>query len=79
MICPKCEGGTIKEIIFKKDKRVASLCDFCGAVWYEDESIGMNTGHYIHSLTKGDDMVYTFIDADANNEELKSVMYSEFK
>lgn len=73
MTCPKCEEGKIKKILFKKDNRIGFLCDFCGAVWIEGENIKLTSGHVIESLKKDDEMEYTFVDIDKEDEESKSV------
>lgn len=76
MMCPKCEEGTIRKILFKKDNRTGFLCDFCGAVWFEGENISFASGHTIQSLTKDDEIEYSLVDVD---EKDKSVMYPKFK
>lgn len=78
MKCPKCEEGIIRKIVFKKGNSNGFLCEFCGAVWEEEEDIAENTGHPILSFTKDDDMAYTFVDAEDRDEDT-SVMYPKFK
>lgn len=78
MKCQKCEEGMISKIMFKKDQKIAYLCEFCGRVWFENEDIAVSPGHMIQALTKGGEMEYTFVDRE-KDENSKSVMYPKFK
>ena len=79
MVCPKCDEGRLEKILFKKDKSVGFLCDFCGNVWLEGESIQSSTGHIIESLTKNNGREYAIADSDEKDGESKSVMYPKVK
>lgn len=79
MICPKCDEGQVKKILFKKSECVGFLCDSCGTAWLGDENINVASGCPIRALTKDDDMEYTFIDIDEKEEGSRSIMYPIFK
>ena len=79
MICPKCELGEIKKVVFKKNERMAFLCESCGTVWTDDENISAQTGHLIQSQTRDGDTDYSFIDVEDGNEDNRSVRYPKFK
>lgn len=79
MVCPKCDEGQIKKILFKKSEWIGFLCDFCGTAWLGGENVSETSGCPIRSLTNDEDMDYTFIDIDEKDEGSKSVMYPNFK
>lgn len=78
MLCPKCEEGDITKIVFKKNKQYASLCEFCGTVWFNDELIHEATGHSIQSVTGDGGIDYTFEDVDKDDEQ-KSITLPKYK
>lgn len=45
MKCPKCEEGELTKIKFKESGKFAQLCDFCEAVWFDNEIVAKTTGH----------------------------------
>lgn len=52
MNCPRCEEGVLVKIKFKKSGKNASVCDFCEALWFENEMIDKTTGHTLEVYTK---------------------------
>lgn len=69
MLCPKCEKGNIRKIVFKKSGDMGLLCDFCDTTWLDDEEVTSNSGHSILSFTKDGDMEYTY-SVDEKSEEI---------
>lgn len=54
MICPKCQEGRINKITFKKDNRIAYVCDYCESLWLEGEKIGPSSSHTLTSFSERD-------------------------
>ena len=70
MQCPKCEREKLQDIRFKKDSRLAYLCDICSTVWYMGEEINPFTGRLITLVTDGQDREYTFDMIDETPENI---------
>jgi len=77
MTCPKCEEGTLNQILFKQQQEYAFLCDFCGSVWLEGESIKLTNGTTIQALTNSGDWEYSFVDRIKEDDRL--VRYPKYK
>lgn len=69
MICPKCEEGAIKQIAFKKDGKKASLCDFCDALWFEGETIGILSNRTLRSYSDSQGRDYTIEEINEKDQE----------
>lgn len=79
MRCPVCEIGTVVRIYFKRNKKLARLCDCCEALWEEGEDIGGNTNHTLHSYAHGDEYEYLVDDLEDNDYEHQPARYLEFR
>ena len=74
MTCPKCEEGTIKEIVFKKDGKKGSLCDYCDALWLEGETIGIMSSHTLRSFSNSEDLEYTIEEINEKDQDLQPII-----
>lgn len=59
MICPKCDEGRIITIKFKRVNKTAYVCDYCDALWFDEESINRDTNHTLRSYSQDEDLEYT--------------------
>lgn len=73
MICPKCEEGRINKIVFKESGKKGSLCDFCDALWFEGEIIGITSNHTLASFSKGQDLEYGIEEINEKEQEHQPV------
>lgn len=55
MKCPKCDEGTLVKIQFKTSKKLADLCDYCDALWFDNEKISETTGHSLRVYSQGEE------------------------
>ncbi|MDO8583039.1 MAG: hypothetical protein Q7R51_00730 [bacterium] len=69
MNCPKCEKGTIDRIIFKKSNKGANVCDYCESLWFEDEDIGIASGHALSSFSEDEDLGYTIEEINEKDQD----------
>ena len=46
-----------------------SLCDFCDALWFEDETIGIMSNHTLRSFSKGEDLEYEVLEINEKDQE----------
>lgn len=79
MTCPRCEKGTIIKIQFRKDGRLAHLCDVCGAIWFAGEEVSSNTSHFLHSFSSDDDREYIIEEVDEKDYEHRPAKYVDYK
>lgn len=79
MTCPKCEEGEIVKIRFKRSERVAYLCDFCQALWFEGEEINFATGHTLDSYREGGDVDYTLDEVQEKDQNHQPVDYKNYR
>lgn len=79
MICPKCNEGTITKIKFKKTGRLAYLCDVCGTLWFEGESIKFNTGHTLEAYSQVEGREYTIEELEEKDQNHQPARYKNYK
>lgn len=53
MKCPKCDEGKLVKIKFKATGKIAYLCEFCDALWFDNERILPTTGHSMRVYSEG--------------------------
>lgn len=78
MICPKCEEGTIKTVVFRNIARRGNLCDFCETVWFENEEISQSTGHPFECIAHQDLKEYTLENTEETDEK-RSPKHTDYK
>lgn len=80
MICPRCDEGALVKIKFKHDGKVAFLCDFCEAFWFEDEHIKSSTGHVLESYGQGgEDFEYPIEELPEKDQDHQPARYVSYK
>lgn len=62
MKCPKCDEGKLVKIKFKASGKAAYLCDFCEALWFDNERISETTGHTLRAYTHGEEDEFEIYD-----------------
>lgn len=62
MKCPKCEEGKLVKLKFKTSGKFAYRCDFCDALWFENELISSTTGHTLRGFTQGEEDEFEVLD-----------------
>ncbi len=68
MICPQCEEGTLKKIVFIKTQKMAYLCNSCMSFWFVHEHIGSTAGH---SLTEEGELFLYLKEADEEQQGIE--------
>jgi hypothetical protein len=74
MKCPKCDEGTLMKIQFKPNGKIAYHCNFCDALWFDNERIAVTTGHTLRTFTQGEeDEFEEYDEQDEDHRPIQSV------
>jgi uncharacterized Zn finger protein len=79
MKCPKCDEGLLQQITLKKTQAMGFLCEMCGTIWFDGESIQAYTGHQIRAYIPDEDIEYSLEEHYEEDGDAQPIAFSKIK